>query len=151
MSEGIAPRFDDKQSAFKEFYSVNYAVLSAAEETIRNLLQLLLADIAIETPKLGSRVKSRDECIEKFVLKYRDQLERDAIDYKIQDYITDLIGVRIICLYETDIPLVERAIRDAFEVLSTTNKTKSLIEQVDAFGYKGLHLDVKLNGPRKEF
>jgi putative GTP pyrophosphokinase len=145
------PDFEEKVEAFKEYYSINYPRLRAAEKTRRNLLQLLTTDIGIADPKIDSRIKERNECIKKFGLKYRDRLERAGQDYNIQDHITDLIGLRIICLYETDIPLVETVIKENLNVIEATNKTKSLIEQVDSFGYKGLHLDVRLNTERCQF
>jgi GTP pyrophosphokinase len=146
-----APDFEERVDAFKEYYSANYPRLIAAEQTLRNLLHLLTSDVSIEEPKVSSRLKERNECIKKFSLKYRDELERKGQQYNIQDHITDLIGIRIICLYETDIPPVEAVIRANFDVISVTNKTKSLVEQVDTFGYKGLHLDVRMNDARRQF
>src|SRR6266568_2887942 len=148
---GIAPPFEEREAAFREYYSANQQRLRAAEKTFRNLVQLLLSDISMEEPKVDSRLKDRNECIRKFKLKYLDEVERQGEMYHIQDNITDLIGIRVVCLYETEIPAVEQVINDNFEILSTTNKTKSLMDQVDAFGYKGLHLDVRLNGDRRQF
>lgn len=149
-ASALAPDFEDKVEEFKEYYSFNYPRFRAAEKTFRNLLQLLLSDIQGEDLKIDSRVKDRDECVKKFELKYLDALERTGTNYVIQDHITDLLGVRIICLYETDIPLIEASISRNFDVISVTNKTKSLMDQVDSFGYKGLHMDVRLSEDRKE-
>jgi putative GTP pyrophosphokinase len=147
-AQPLAPDFETKVGSFKEYYGTNYNRLRAAEKTCRNLVQLLLSEIPIEEPKIDSRVNDRNECIRKFELKYRDELERTAQDYNIQDHISDLIGIRIICLYETDIAFVERVVAENFRVIATTNKTKSLIDQVDSFGYKGLHIDVRLSDDR---
>jgi hypothetical protein len=53
-------------------------------------------------------------------------------------------------LYETDIKLVHKAIKENFKVLSVTDKTKALLDADNKFGYKGLHLDVLLKGDRSK-
>lgn len=103
------------------------------------------------TPKIISRVKERNECIEKFNLKYRKEVEKSKKNYEIKDYITDLIGIRVICMYESDIEKVVEVLKDNFETLDITNKTLQLLEKKDSFGYKGVHLDLKLNKERRTF
>jgi hypothetical protein len=39
----LAPDFEERVQAFKEYYSTNFARLRAAEKTVRNLLQLLVS------------------------------------------------------------------------------------------------------------
>jgi ppGpp synthetase/RelA/SpoT-type nucleotidyltranferase len=150
-ASGLAPEFETKKSEFKEFYGTAYATLRAAEKTVRNLLELLSSQDDIATPKITSRVKDRDECIRKFEIKYRNDVERKGEDYKIQDYISDLIGIRVTCIYETDIEKVCDIIRNNFEVMAITDKTKMLVVDPDSFGYKGIHLDVKLDNHRRTF
>lgn len=141
--------FEDKSSEFRETYSRNFGLYTSAEKAFRNLVHLLLSNSDIEISKVISRVKDRDECISKFIYKYKNTLEQENnLDYRVVDYITDLIGVRVVCLYEADIALVEAIMRDHFAVLDKTDKTKILYSDENSFGYKGLHLDLKLSGKR---
>ena len=145
----LAPDFESKIDEFREFYSSNYQTLAAAEKAFRNLIQLLVSLADIEQPKVSSRLKNREECVEKFKYKYKNNIEKIGKDYNIQDHITDLIGVRVICLYETDIPLVEAIIKEHLLILEITDKTILLLNDIRAFGYKGLHFDLKLNQIRR--
>jgi ppGpp synthetase/RelA/SpoT-type nucleotidyltranferase len=84
-------------------------------------------------------------------LKYRKEIERSKKNYEIKDFITDLIGIRVICMYESDIEKVVEVIKENFETLDITNKTLQLLQKKDTFGYKGVHLDLKLNQERSGF
>lgn len=150
-AEQAVPEFDQKRSEFREFYGSDYPRLRAAEKTFRNLIQLLLGGISIEEPKVTSRLKDRDESIAKFERKYRTELEKTGKNYDIRDFITDLIGVRVICYYESDIDLIEDVLKENFEIVDRTDKTGELNEEVSSFGYKGLHLDLKLKTDRNSF
>ena len=95
--------FKSAQTEFREFYNSNLEDIQAAEKAFRNLSVLLLKNQEFPEPKVSSRVKNRSECIRKFDGKYSLILEESGEEYKIKDHITDLIGVRIVCLYESDI------------------------------------------------
>ncbi|MDB5482325.1 MAG: (p)ppGpp synthetase [Caulobacteraceae bacterium] len=140
--------FGQKKNEFKDYYSANQNTLRAAEDSFRNLTHLLLSDAPISTPKIISRLKDRDECIKKFELKYRNELEKSGADYKIEEHITDIIGIRVICLYETDINVAADVIKQHFEIISITDKTQILTSNYNNFGYKGLHIDGRLNARR---
>jgi putative GTP pyrophosphokinase len=140
--------FADERDAFKEHYAANGAVFSDAADSLRTLLSLLLADNdAFPTPQVLARVKDRDECIAKFGRKYQTKCEEARTPYEI---ITDVVGLRIISLYETDVPLVRRILAENFEVLEESDKTQVVESQEGVFGYKGLHLDLKLLANRRD-
>lgn len=143
--------FLEKKELFKEFYVANYSKLLNAEKSFRNLIHLLLSNTTdITSPKVNSRLKDRNEAIDKFNLKYRKTLEEKEVDYNIRDHITDLIGVRVICLYESDIEKVVSVLKDNFQTLEITDKTNQLLKQKNQFGYKGVHLDLCLTSERKK-
>ncbi|SCW35801.1 ppGpp synthetase catalytic domain-containing protein (RelA/SpoT-type nucleotidyltranferase) [Ancylobacter rudongensis] len=146
-SEGL---FEQKKNEFKEHYAKNLPLYSAAEKSFRNLIQQLTDISEVQHPKVISRLKERDECIKKFSLKYRNEAENTE-SYKISDYITDIIGVRIVCLYETDMPKIENIIKENFDIISITDKTKLLVGDIRTFGYKGVHFDIKLRKDRYVF
>jgi putative GTP pyrophosphokinase len=58
------------------------------------------------------------------------------------DMIEDFAGVRVVVLYQDDLPLVESIIRDEFEVLKKEDKSNNLLP--NQFGYGAVHFIVKL-------
>lgn len=143
--------FGIEKENFKEYYAENATVFSGAADSLRTLLALLLTDNdAFPTPQVLARVKDRDECIAKFARKYQTKCEEDKKPYEIKDYITDIVGLRIVCLYETDVALVREILDSNFEIIDESDKTQKMESQEGVFGYKGLHLDVKLLPNRRE-
>jgi ppGpp synthetase/RelA/SpoT-type nucleotidyltranferase len=144
--------YDAEKVAFREYYNDNLPLLQDAHVFFRgfiNSIILVAGDIEIDV--VISRVKDREEAIRKFSRKYQKILEDAQTDYAIKDYITDLIGVRVICLYETDVNKIARILKENFLVLEETDKVKKIEATEDSFGYKGLHLDLKINEIRADF
>lgn len=142
--------FEQAKAEFKEFYNQNFEKLQAAEKAFRNLVVLLLKEKEFPEPKVSSRLKELGECIRKFDGKYRSDFESMGENYIIADKITDIIGIRVVCLYETDIPKVAEILVAELEEIERTDKSKKLEEADNEFGYKGLHLDLRLNKKRKD-
>lgn len=142
--------FDTERDAFKEFYASQAAHLHAAADSLRTLVSLLLTDNDdFATPRVLARVKDRDECVKKFSRKYQASLEGAQTPYSIADHITDLVGLRVVCLYETDVDLIREVLIANFELIGESDKSEKL-EATDAlFGYKGHHLDLRLDAERK--
>ncbi|MCO7233959.1 MULTISPECIES: GTP pyrophosphokinase family protein [unclassified Cobetia] len=141
--------YDKVKSRFKDYYNENFTLLNDAEISFRTLTSSLIrSDSSIAISKVEGRVKNRDECIKKFSRKYRDALELDEKDYDILDHITDLIGIRIVCLYEDDIEKIKCILCEHFDVIEITDKISEIESTENSFGYKGLHLDLKLNNDR---
>lgn len=143
--------FDVEKKAFRNFYNENFEKLQSAMGSFKALLDSLLRsnpDVSISN--IGGRIKDREECLKKFTRKYRTSLEATKTPYCIQEKITDLIGIRIVCLYEDEVEIIKESILSEFDVIEITDKI-SQIEGTEAlFGYKGLHLDLNLNKTRKE-
>ncbi len=143
--------FAAEKEAFKDYYAANSGVFHDASDSLRTLLSLLLADNdAFPTPRVLARVKERDECVAKFARKCQTKCEEAKTPYEIKDYIADVVGLRVICLYETDIPLVRAILTENFEVLEESDKTQAVESQEGVFGYKGLHLDLNLLANRRD-
>ncbi|MDG6348575.1 hypothetical protein QAA18_07435 [Luteimonas sp. 8-5] len=144
--------FEAEKSAFREYHNDNSELLHGAEDFFRSLVVSLLARVSgLEKPTVTSRLKDREECIRKFSRKYQTALEESQNAYEIKDHITDLIGLRVVCLYENEVDLIVSMLRTNFEVLEETNKIKAIESTENAFGYKGFHLDLKINEARREF
>lgn len=63
---------------------------------------------------------------------------------------TDVVGLRVICLYEADIPFVRPLLGENFEILDESDKSQAVESHEGLFGYKGLHLDLKLLANRRD-
>jgi len=72
---------------------------------------------------------------------FLDKLERKKYGDPFQE-ITDFAGVRVVCLYLADIPLIEEIINSEFEVIEKVDKLND--KGADRFGYGALHFIVKL-------
>ena len=113
------------------------------------ILSVLADQPSFSTPHVVSRIKAREECISKFQRKYLPQLAPAETRYEIKNYVVDLIGVRVICLYAPDIMEIARLLEEEFDVLDFTDKTREVEVTADTFRYKGLHLDMALSARRK--
>lgn len=146
--EKTAQEWEKAKSEFKDWYFENEKVFSVTKDVYQSLVMALLFDRnGILNPTIEGRIKNRNSCIAKFERKYlRDYDSEISLD-NVRAKITDLIGLRIICSYEDEIPKIEKILCDNFEVIGKTDKTKELKEK-RIFGYKGLHLDIKLSEER---
>lgn len=136
-----------KVADFRKYYSLNKPRFEKAKAAMENLLNLLAQDVLEHPPKVTGRIKDQTECLKKYERKYQDNQEDDS---SINEVITDIIGIRIICIYETDIEKVAGVIRDHLDVIGETDKTSALESQENKFGYKGLHMDVGLDTERSK-
>jgi putative GTP pyrophosphokinase len=143
--------FEQEKQEFRDFYSEKFKLLEDAKLSFCALINALVSHGGnISIAKIDGRVKDKDECIRKFNIKYRKTLETENTPYSIKDHITDLIGLRIVCLYEDDIEKIKDVLIAHFEVIDVTDKISLIEKTEDSFGYKGLHLDLKLGPERKE-
>lgn len=143
--------FEQEKTNFRDYYNNNQSLLEGACSSYKTLVSLLLADNdGFPNPVVTGRVKNREECISKFALKYQKQCEEKQEPYEIKDYITDIVGVRVVCLYESDINLIRNILEQNFEVVDVTDKITSIESNDDTFGYKGLHLDLKISKERSD-
>jgi ppGpp synthetase/RelA/SpoT-type nucleotidyltranferase len=142
--------FETEKQAFLDYVNDNIELLRNAESSFSTLIQSLLAtSTELSVATVSSRLKGPKESIKKFSRKYQSELEKEKQAYEIKDYITDLIGVRIICLYEKNIQEVGDILRDNLCLIDSTDKSELIEQAENTFGYKGLHLDMKLDDTRE--
>lgn len=140
------PHLTREEAAFHQYYARERPVLEHACAFYVALLQSILSkDPSIDISKVEGRVKDRDECIRKFSRKYRAALEEANEPFEIQHYLTDIVGVRVVCLYEDELEKVAHIVRSHFDVIDVTDKVTAVESTEASFGYKGLHLDLRLN------
>lgn len=141
--------FEIEKSQFRSYYEQNLSLLEDACSSFTALLTALISHSgSMAAAKIDGRIKDKEECIRKFSRKYRAALEENYISYEIAPHITDLIGLRIVCLYEDEIERIADIVREHFEIIEITDKVSAVESTEDSFGYKGLHMDLKLNAAR---
>lgn len=133
---------------FRGYYDDNLGLLEGATASFITLVRSLLTGDDYAFAVTTGRVKDREESIKKFARKYQADLEKTATPYAIADKITDLVGLRLVCLYEDEIEPIAALVRAQFETLGVTDKIAQIEGAEDAFGYKGLHLDLRLDAVR---
>ena len=77
----------------------------------------------------------------KVVEKFLEKIERKFYDNPLKE-VTDLAGVRVVCLYESDLPKVKEIVRTEFKVNEEIDKREDL--GTDKMGYQGKHFVVEL-------
>ena len=140
--------FEEKHKEFSDYYHSNQISLNRAGDAYRSLISSLISNYTLQS--VSYRVKEERECIDKFKRKYLTSLESEGKDYKIHDHITDIIGVRVVCLYSSDIESIGSLLKGHFDAIDETNKSGMLDNTENQFGYRGLHLDLNLNSLRSE-
>ena len=93
---------------------------------LATLTDTLTLSGGIEVSRIEGRIKDKAECVRKFSRKYRTSLEESNTPYTIATYISDLIGVRVVCLYEDDIDAITQTVGQHFDVIEVTNKTAAV-------------------------
>lgn len=138
--------YDLEKARFHAFYAQHFPLWEKALASLVTSLSTLVGPPAhMDGAKVEGRIKSADECVRKFSRKYRTALEDKNTPYEIAPYITDLIGLRIVCLYEDELDKVAQLVRTRFDVIEVTDKVSAVESTEAAFGYKGLHLDLRMD------
>ena len=138
--------FDLEESQFRSWYAAQAVALEDACAALTARVAAVVTQAGgVDTTKVEGRVKDVDECVRKFVRKYRPALEESNTSYDIETYITDLIGVRVVCLYEDELEKIAQIVRAHFAVIDVTDKVSAVESTEASFGYKGLHLDLRLS------
>lgn len=140
--------FEAEKASFRAFYDDNIDVLKNGKFSFLTLIRSLLVSTEYAAAVTTGRIKEREECVRKFSRKYQKDLEKAQEPYEIKDHITDLVGLRLVCLYDDQIEPIGDLIRGQFDVLNITDKIAAIEGTENSFGYKGLHLDLKLNAAR---
>jgi len=117
--------FDTEKAAFEKYYNTNQGQLQSAKDTFLALIRSIIDETDYAGSVVTGRVKDLKGAIDKFTLKYRGALEKSETPYEIKDHITDLIGLRLVCLYEDDIEPIGDLFREELKVLDVTESRVS--------------------------
>jgi len=136
---------DKKIIEFKDWYEKQ---LPYHEASVRFFCKLISSIPKVEMVK--GRTKSYEESISKFKRKYLPYIKPEASDFKINDYLTDLIGIRAVCFYSEEVHEIRKSLKKYFKQIEITDKSEQLEKTDDKFGYKSLHLQLALKSGLKE-
>jgi Uncharacterized protein conserved in bacteria len=114
-------------------------------------LKAALEQAAIKYHSLPSRVKSPESFLEK--VKRRETRESEEVQRGEWDplkEVQDIVGLRVVCLYLSDVERIATVVRNTFQVLSEDNKIEGT--EVSSFGYMSVHfvavMKAEYSGPR---
>jgi ppGpp synthetase/RelA/SpoT-type nucleotidyltranferase len=130
---------DTKITEFKKWYENQLPHHDAA---VRFFCELIAKIPKVEDVK--GRTKSYDECLSKYKRKYLPHVKPEDHNMSINDYLTDLIGIRAVCFYSNEVYEIRRGLKKYFREVEITDKSNQLEKTEDKFGYKSLHLQLVL-------
>ncbi len=137
--------FELEKRTFRKHYDKNRHLFEEAKNAyIRTINTLIRQSNVGEVTKIEGRIKDKEECIKKFHRKYQSKFEADEQPYEIKDCLSDLIGIRIVCLYEDQVAVVSEVLKKHFHIIDVTDKIAAIESTEDLLGYKGLHMDLEL-------
>ncbi|MCL2069499.1 MAG: tetratricopeptide repeat protein [Treponema sp.] len=128
-SNGVPRPLPDQESLRAEYAKllpVRRLLIADLEEQIRRIMTALSSHL---------QIKGRLKSFESYFRKYIFQLK--SVDFA-EPRITDLIGVRIICLFLEDMAAVEKLLKDNFDVTEVERKGGD--RTFREFGYDSVHL-----------
>jgi len=100
---------------------------------VHYILERRLKSKGVEVAGITSRAKTLSSFLDKIGGKPPD----DPLSK-----LTDLAGVRVVCLYRSDLPTIEEVIREEFQVKEKVDKLEQ--QGADRFGYGAIHFVVSL-------
>ena len=124
----------------KESIKVNYeAYKSYFSKTIENILNVLKDKIHLMSqPTYKSRVKS----FESYYKKILRQKPKEAVETNSFVYLTDMMGIRMICAFLEDINIAVEQIKKLFDVQEV--EIKGAEKKFSEFGYESVHVLIKI-------
>ncbi len=138
--------FELERRNFVKYYDKNRQVFEEAKNAYTSIIGSLIKQSDVgEVTTIEGRIKDKYECIKKFHRKYQGTLEAAEQPYQIRDYLSDLLGIRIVCLYVDQITVVSELLQRHFRIIDVTDKITAVESTEGSFGYKGLHMDLALS------
>ncbi len=131
---------DQLNLIMNEFYQESDLYKKMAND-VSQIIQTLIDDNHIKISNMAVRIKSESALRNKILYKNK---------YNHLDEITDILGVRIITLFETDVDHIFKLLEDTFEVSEIVDKRKKERENRIEFGYNSLHVILQFTESRCE-
>lgn len=123
-----------------EYYQ-NVDVYKKLSHDVNDIINTLLEVNHIKISNMAIRIKSEEALRNKVMYKNK---------YSHLDEITDVLGVRIITLFENDVDKILELLEKTFEICEIVDKRKKERNSRIEFGYNSLHVVVKFTDTRCE-
>ncbi|MCI0560735.1 MAG: hypothetical protein MN733_19805, partial [Nitrososphaera sp.] len=142
MSGAVA----DEMKRFEQHYASNRSLFERCVALIDRIQLGILRPERIE--HVSHRIKDLDKCLLKIEGKYTVRIENGE---KAVDLVTDVIGFRVVCLYQDDVERIRERLGAvfAFSESDVTDKIQELEEIKEIFGYRALHILARFNDQRR--
>jgi putative GTP pyrophosphokinase len=124
----------------RRLYEANRERYSRFLNLVTLVLNCAIQKKNIKVHSISQRIKDYNSFLEKVERKrYSDPFQQ----------CTDIVGCRVICLFQSQVEEIKKIIEEEFEVIEETDK-KSL-KKFDQFGYLSLHMLIKIPKNRTRF
>jgi putative GTP pyrophosphokinase len=120
------------KEVLRQTFEAGYQARCLAVRDIEQRVEQVIAPLH-SRPALKLRIKEFDSYYKKYL-----RLRKSGIT---MPYITDLMGIRIVCLFIEDIATVIDLIKERFDVIETEKKGHDTFKE---FGYESTHLLIKI-------
>ena len=121
-----------------EYYQ-NIDLYHKFSHDVNDIIHTLLEVNHIKISNMAIRIKSEEATRNKVMYKNK---------YNHLDEITDILGVRIIALFENDVDKILSLLEDTFEICEIVDKRKKQLKNRIEFGYNSLHIIAKFTDSR---
>ena len=125
-------------TVMSEYYQ-NVDTYKKLSHDVNEIITTLLEVNQIKISNMAIRIKSEEALRNKVMYKNK---------YSHLDEITDILGVRIITLFENDVDTILGLLEKTFEVCEIVDKRKKERSSRIEFGYNSLHVIVKFTDAR---
>lgn len=129
---------DDTQERIMNEYSRMRETYRRMKDDLTDILTTMLRREKVSISTLAIRIKEKEALRRKIIYKRKYQ--------KLSD-ITDVIGCRIITLFEDDVERVFALVQREFEVVEVVDHRRKMQEMTE-FGYNSLHVIVRFSPVR---
>lgn len=123
-------------------YRNSAAQFTKLKDKCDNLLRELCDYKSIQIHSISSRFKTENSL--------KGKIANKGEKYNSLSDITDIVGIRIITLFEDDVQKVENIIRDEFEVDPENSGDKFQKLKANEFGYRSVHFICSIGKSRKD-
>src|SRR5882757_3348339 len=121
----------DSEKFIKEFHEQDHLYTRLKDEALFTL-KIKLNARKIKYHSIPSRIKTLESCLSKIE---QNQYEKPF------EQMRDFVGLRIICLFLSDIPLIGEIIRENFTIVESDDKVDG--GDTSSFGYMSIHYIVR--------
>jgi putative GTP pyrophosphokinase len=131
-SNELAKIWDEKPEVIRAFLEIHPQYEQLCSE-VEYILRKRMDEKGIEYSTITSRAKT--------LKSFTEKISRKQYDEPLTE-ITDLAGARIVYLYKSDLPSIEKIVEAEFQVIEKVDKVEE--QESDRFGYGALHYSVNL-------